>query len=52
MADRNELEEFRRFRERVSERMLEAGNPGIERFFAPDTPNARGTPGPFAGSAG
>jgi AhpD family alkylhydroperoxidase len=35
MADR--LEEFRRFRERMNERILEAGNLEIKRFFALDT---------------
>jgi AhpD family alkylhydroperoxidase len=34
MADR--LEEFRRFRERLNERILEAGNLEIKRFFALD----------------
>jgi AhpD family alkylhydroperoxidase len=34
MADR--LEEFRRFRERMNERILEAGNLEIKRFFALD----------------
>jgi AhpD family alkylhydroperoxidase len=31
------LEEFRRFRERMNERILEAGNLEIKRFFALDT---------------
>jgi AhpD family alkylhydroperoxidase len=35
MADR--LEEFRRFRERMNDRILEAGNLEIRRFFALDT---------------
>ncbi len=35
MADR--LEEFRRFRERMNERILDAGNLEIKRFFALDT---------------
>ena len=35
MADR--LEEFRRFRERMNERILEAGNLEIKRFFALDS---------------
>ena len=35
MADR--LEEFRLFRERMNERILEAGNLEIKRFFALDT---------------
>ncbi|HEY0021730.1 MAG TPA: carboxymuconolactone decarboxylase family protein [Longimicrobium sp.] len=35
MADR--LEEFRRFRERMNDRILEAGNLEIKRFFALDT---------------
>lgn len=35
MADR--LEEFRRFRERLNERILEAGNLEIKRFFALDS---------------
>lgn len=35
MADR--LEEFRRFRERMNVRILEAGNLEIKRFFALDT---------------
>ncbi|HEV2149952.1 MAG TPA: carboxymuconolactone decarboxylase family protein [Longimicrobiaceae bacterium] len=35
MSDR--LEEFRRFRERMNERILEAGNLEIKRFFALDT---------------
>ena len=35
MADR--LQEFRRFRERMNERILEAGNLEIKRFFALDT---------------
>jgi len=51
MADDNELEEFRRFRERMNERVLEAGSLEIKRFFAPGTLNARGTPGLDAGSA-
>ena len=33
----NSLEEFRRFRERMNERILEAGNLEIKRFFALDT---------------
>lgn len=37
MADENKLEEFRRFRERMNERILEAGNLEIKRFFALDT---------------
>ena len=37
MADDNKLEEFRRFRERMNERILEAGNLEIKRFFALDT---------------
>lgn len=37
MADENRLEEFRRFRERMNERILEAGNLEIKRFFALDT---------------
>src|ERR1041384_7092082 len=32
----NRLEEFRRFRERMNERILEAGNLEIKRFFALD----------------
>jgi AhpD family alkylhydroperoxidase len=35
MSDR--LEEFRRFRERMNDRILEAGNLEIKRFFALDT---------------
>lgn len=35
MGDR--LEEFRRFRERMNDRILEAGNLEIKRFFALDT---------------
>ncbi len=35
MSDR--LEEFRRFRERMNERILEAGNLEIRRFFALDS---------------
>lgn len=35
MADR--LEEFRHFRERMNDRILEAGNLEIKRFFALDT---------------
>jgi AhpD family alkylhydroperoxidase len=35
MADR--LQEFRQFRERMNERILEAGNLEIRRFFALDT---------------
>jgi AhpD family alkylhydroperoxidase len=35
MSDR--LEEFRRFRERMNERILEAGNLEIKRFFALDS---------------
>jgi AhpD family alkylhydroperoxidase len=35
MADK--LEEFRRFRERMNERILEAGSLEIKRFFALDT---------------
>jgi AhpD family alkylhydroperoxidase len=35
MSDR--LTEFRRFRERMNERILEAGNLEIKRFFALDT---------------
>jgi AhpD family alkylhydroperoxidase len=35
MADR--LEEFRTFRERMNDRILEAGNLEIKRFFALDT---------------
>lgn len=31
------LEEFRRFRERMNDRILEAGNLEIKRFFALDT---------------
>lgn len=37
MADQEKLEEFRRFRERMNERILEAGNLEIKRFFALDT---------------
>lgn len=37
MADENKLEEFRRFRERMNGRILEAGNLEIKRFFALDT---------------
>jgi AhpD family alkylhydroperoxidase len=37
MADDDKLEEFRRFRERMNERILEAGNLEIKRFFALDT---------------
>jgi AhpD family alkylhydroperoxidase len=39
MADEpaNRLEEFRRFRERMNARILEAGNLEIKRFFALDT---------------
>ena len=37
MADQDKLEEFRRFRERMNERILEAGNLEIKRFFALDT---------------
>ena len=37
MADKDGLEEFRRFRERMNERILEAGNLEIKRFFALDT---------------
>ena len=37
MADENKLEEFRRFRERMNERILEAGNLEVKRFFALDT---------------
>lgn len=37
MADQSKLEEFRRFRERMNERILEAGNLEIKRFFALDT---------------
>ena len=36
MAD-DKLEEFRKFRERMNERILEAGNLEIKRFFALDT---------------
>jgi AhpD family alkylhydroperoxidase len=36
MADESKLEEFRRFRERMNERILEAGNLEIKRFFALD----------------
>jgi AhpD family alkylhydroperoxidase len=32
----DELEEFRRYRERMNARILEAGNLGIKRFFALD----------------
>jgi AhpD family alkylhydroperoxidase len=31
------LEEFRRYRERMNERILESGNLGIKRFFALDS---------------
>ena len=51
MADESKLEEFRRFRERMNERILEAGNLEIKRFFALDTLNARGAPALDAGSA-
>lgn len=37
MADESKLEEFRRFRERMNERILDAGNLEIKRFFALDT---------------
>ncbi|MEW5925900.1 MAG: carboxymuconolactone decarboxylase family protein [Gemmatimonadota bacterium] len=37
MADESKLEEFRRFRERMNERILEAGNLEIKRFFALDS---------------
>ncbi len=37
MADESKLEEFRRFRERMNGRILEAGNLEIKRFFALDT---------------
>jgi AhpD family alkylhydroperoxidase len=37
MGDENRLDEFRRFRERMNERILEAGNLEIKRFFALDT---------------
>ena len=37
MADDDKLEEFRRFRERMNGRILEAGNLEIKRFFALDT---------------
>ena len=33
----DELEEFRRYRERMNERILSAGNLGIKRFFALDS---------------
>jgi AhpD family alkylhydroperoxidase len=33
----DELEEFRRYRERMNARILSAGNLGIKRFFALDT---------------
>jgi len=33
----DELEEFRRYRERMNKRILSAGNLGIKRFFALDT---------------
>jgi len=32
----DDLEEFRRYRERMNERILSAGNRGIKRFFALD----------------
>jgi AhpD family alkylhydroperoxidase len=31
------LEEFRKYRERMNERILKSGNPGIKRFFALDS---------------
>lgn len=37
MLDEDELEEFRRYRERMNARILSAGNLGIRRFFALDT---------------
>ena len=37
MATSSSLEEFRRFRERVNARILDAGNLEIKRFFALDT---------------
>ena len=37
MADESRLEEFRRFRERMNERILEAGSLEIKRFFALDS---------------
>lgn len=33
----SDLEEFRRYREKMNERILSAGNLGIERFFALDS---------------
>jgi len=33
----DDLDEFRRYRERMNKRMLSAGNLGIKRFFALDT---------------
>jgi len=33
----SDLDEFKRYRERMNERMLSAGNLGIKRFFALDT---------------
>jgi AhpD family alkylhydroperoxidase len=33
----NDLEEFKRYRETMNERILSAGNLGIKRFFALDT---------------
>jgi AhpD family alkylhydroperoxidase len=33
----NDLEEFRRYREKMNERIISAGNLGIKRFFALDT---------------
>lgn len=35
--DKGSLEEFRRFRERMNERILESGNLEIKRFFALDS---------------
>ncbi len=37
MTDLAELDKFRRYRERMNERMLSAGNLGIKRFFALDS---------------
>jgi len=37
VLDEDELEEFRRYRERMNARILSAGNLGIRRFFALDT---------------
>lgn len=37
MAEADRLDEFRRFRERMNDRILEAGNLEIKRFFALDT---------------